>query len=182
MTVLIIDTSTERGLVALGNEMGVVTSEKRLPPGYQNSDYLFPALQALNVDFKELTLIVCAVGPGSFTGIRVGAAVAKALSFSLHVPLIGVNTLKGFPLPALIDAKSGGAYVLDKDTWLRLPLEAALEKVGHDKVYTPNASQLRLKALGVEWVECYPSAEKLLHLGVANKTAAQVDGSLSIEY
>lgn len=184
MTVLIIDTSTERGLVALGNNEGQVLAEKRLPPGYQNSDYLFPTLQALQLDLRALRLIVCAVGPGSFTGIRVGATVAKTLSFSLQIPLVGVNTLQGFPSPALIDAKSGGVYVLDGETWSRMPLEEGMRCIGdgEDVVHTPNATQLKLKLPKIQWVECYPSAEKFLRLGLVKKAEAKADGALSILY
>lgn len=182
MTVLIIDTSTERGIVALGNEEGVVIAEKRLPPGYQNSDHLFPTLQELDFDPAKLKLIVCAVGPGSYTGIRVGAVVAKMLSFVHQIPLIGVGTLEGFPAPALVDAKSGGAYVLADGAWQRMPLDAALEVVGTGVVYTPSAVQLKVKAPSVQWKECYPSAEKLLKIGLARRPESSTEGNLVLAY
>jgi len=41
---------------------------------------------------EELTLLVCALGPGTFTGLRIGLAFAKGLALSLHIPIIGVPT------------------------------------------------------------------------------------------
>lgn len=182
MTILVIDTSTERGLVALGSPEGHIVAEKRLPPGYQNSDHLFPTLQELGIAEKKLTLIVCSIGPGSFTGIRVGAIVAKTLSFARQIPLVGVCTLEGFESPALVDAKMGGAYVLENGKWARMPLEKALEIVGSGVVHTPNAALLQTKAPSVQWNECYPSAEKYLRLGLGKVAEATINGDLTIDY
>jgi tRNA threonylcarbamoyl adenosine modification protein YeaZ len=182
MTVLIIDTTTERGLIALGDMQGNVVKEKRLPPGYQNSDHLFPVLIEMKVVPKDLELIVCAAGPGSYTGIRVGAVVAKTLSFLNNISLVGVCTLRGFPEPSLIDAKAGGAYIRNGDSWVRLPLTEALEQVGTGPVFTPNASQLHVKAPNVQWKECYPSAEQLLKVGLESIEEASQKGDLVIQY
>lgn len=182
MTVLIIDTTTERGLIALGDRHGNIVMEKRFPPGHQNSDHLFTLLIEMKVVPKLLTLIVCAVGPGSYTGIRVGAVVAKTLSFLNNIPLVGVCTLNGFPKPALIDAKMGGAYIAKGDSWEKMSLENALEVVGRGVVYTPNATQLTLKVPDVQWKECYPSAEQLLRYGLYSIDGASTCGDLLIQY
>lgn len=182
MTVLIIDTTTERGLVALGTLEGKIITEKRLPAGFQNSDHLFPTLKELNVNPKTLVLIICAVGPGSYTGIRVGAVVAKTLSYVNKIPLVSVCTLDGFAAPALIDAKMGGAYVIDNGKWERLPLERALELVGNGEVFTPNATLLLAKAPLVQWKECYPSAEKYLKIGLERLPSGTTNGDLEIYY
>ncbi|MDQ3065055.1 MAG: tRNA (adenosine(37)-N6)-threonylcarbamoyltransferase complex dimerization subunit type 1 TsaB [bacterium] len=42
-----------------------------------------------NVDFKDLSAIVCYQGPGSFTGLRIGISVANALAHSLNIPIVG---------------------------------------------------------------------------------------------
>ncbi len=55
-------------------------------------------------DPAELEGIVVGRGPGSFTSIRIGLAVARSLSFALQIPVAGVSTL---------DAFSGGVAVID---------------------------------------------------------------------
>lgn len=120
MLTLFIDTAQERGLVAIGDGVNVL-GETHLPVGLTNSHSLFFALDALlkslEINRKDLKLIIAGVGPGSYTGIRVAAATAQALSFGLKLPLVGIPTLSGFipesngPFAALIDAKISGVYL-----------------------------------------------------------------------
>ena len=62
--------------------------------------------------------VAVGTGPGSYTGIRVGAAMAKALAFGWQVPLIGFCSLQAFtpsqmgPFAILLDARMGGIYCL----------------------------------------------------------------------
>jgi tRNA threonylcarbamoyladenosine biosynthesis protein TsaB len=69
------------------------------------------------VAFADLSRIAVTVGPGSFTGLRVGLAFAKGLATALSIPCVGVNTLeslafgtKGFAV-ALIDARMSQVYI-----------------------------------------------------------------------
>jgi len=69
------------------------------------------------VTFADLTRIGVTVGPGSFTGLRVGLAFAKGLATALSIPCVGVNTLeslafghKGF-VAAVIDARMNQVYI-----------------------------------------------------------------------
>ena len=64
----------------------------------KQSDALFPALNALmkkaHVRQSDLALIAVDVGPGSFTGVRVGLSVARTMAQRLGIPLIGVSSLE----------------------------------------------------------------------------------------
>lgn len=69
------------------------------------------------VAFADLTRIGVTVGPGSFTGLRVGLAFAKGLATALSIPCVGVNTLEslafgheGF-VAAVIDARMSQVYI-----------------------------------------------------------------------
>lgn len=90
--------------------------------GLTHSENLMPLiknlLQSLNLTLKDIELIVCDNGPGSFTGIRIGIATAKAFSDSLGIPTIGVSSLEGLVynvqenalICPLIDARKNNCY------------------------------------------------------------------------
>lgn len=119
MPFLLIETSTEQTLVALMQGEQVLF-HKALPLGLNNSKYLAPSiaegLQKLGITVLDLAYIAVGIGPGSYTGIRVGVMLAKSLAFAADIPLIGVSTLKCFaPTRAgsfviLVDARIGGVY------------------------------------------------------------------------
>src|ERR1700722_8624080 len=102
MFTLIIDTSTERGVVALAKGKDLVYT-KELPFGLLNSRYLMTSIQTgfetLSLTPASLKAVAASVGPGSFTGIRVGAGVAKGIALGRNLPLIGFSSLSGFVSP-----------------------------------------------------------------------------------
>ena len=120
---LIIETATSRGLIALCSKEGVI-GHTELLLGLSNSRALEPALQKLLQEHKvlprSLQFVAVGQGPGSYTGLRVGAASAKAIAVGCNIPLVGINSLRGFLPPedfmgsfvAAIDAKIGGVYML----------------------------------------------------------------------
>ena len=87
--ILLIETSTERGLIAIGSKNQILF-EKALPFGFNNSTHLIPtideALSKLQIKISDLQGIAVGIGPGSYTGIRIGAAAAKTLSFACRLP------------------------------------------------------------------------------------------------
>lgn len=121
---LIIETASSRGLVVLCDETKVLAS-KEFHLGLGASGQLEPGIDLLFCEAKkspaELQYVAVGVGPGSYTGIRVGVSSAKALSFAFKIPLVGISSLHSFLPPAdfegsflaAIDAKIGGVYVIE---------------------------------------------------------------------
>ncbi len=92
MFLLGIDTSTERGTVCLGEREDIMI-QKRLSPR-SSSQQLLPSLDILLKEIgkkiQDLEGIVIILGPGSFTGLRIGLSLAKSLAFTLKIPLVGI--------------------------------------------------------------------------------------------
>ncbi len=88
---LAIDTSTSHGSVALGNG-SVVVNRVQLNPGQKASQSLIRALTMLGIPRLRLKRIVVGLGPGSFSGIRVGIAAAYGIAQVQGCPVLGVSS------------------------------------------------------------------------------------------
>lgn len=96
-TILNIETSTEVCSVALTSK-GQVLDHRENYDGQTHatllSQYVKEMLDYARSREIKLDAIAVSIGPGSYTGLRIGLSEAKGLAFGLQVPLIGVNTLK----------------------------------------------------------------------------------------
>ncbi|MBQ0071140.1 MAG: tRNA (adenosine(37)-N6)-threonylcarbamoyltransferase complex dimerization subunit type 1 TsaB, partial [Spirochaetales bacterium] len=121
MNILSIDTSTAVLSIALKTDK---TYEERVVIGnFAHSENLLPEIKSLlsraGLTLKDLQLLICTKGPGSFTGLRVGMASLKGISLGSGAPLVSVPTLsvideaaslwKG-PRLAVIDARKKKFY------------------------------------------------------------------------
>jgi tRNA threonylcarbamoyladenosine biosynthesis protein TsaB len=122
MLLLALDTATDKGslaLVAEGRLLGEHLVEsagtylQRLLPGVE------ALLQATGRRLEELGAIAVSVGPGNFTGLRIGLATAKGLAWALGCPLVPVPTPEALaaqfpfqpqPVGVLLDAKRGEVF------------------------------------------------------------------------
>jgi tRNA threonylcarbamoyl adenosine modification protein YeaZ len=86
---LAIETSSSRGSIALGNDKVVVQSID-LIPGQRHSTTLFPALTRLGLPRLRLRRVIVGIGPGSFSGIRVGIAAAQGIALVQDIPIFGI--------------------------------------------------------------------------------------------
>ena len=122
MLVLGIETSTPQTSVAIGSEQGVIASAL-VSRGSSHNEFLLPAvrfcLDQVGLGFRNLGGIAVSLGPGLYTGMRVGVATAKALAQSLSIPIIGMASLdllaydvryssKG--ICAVLDARRGEVF------------------------------------------------------------------------
>ncbi|WP_010169080.1 tRNA (adenosine(37)-N6)-threonylcarbamoyltransferase complex dimerization subunit type 1 TsaB [Candidatus Epulonipiscium viviparus] len=96
MLILAIDSSSQSGSVAFIRD-GKILGEFFINDKLTHSVTLMPMLESLtsilNIQLADICAIAIAAGPGSFTGLRIGAASAKAMCLALNIPIIAVNTL-----------------------------------------------------------------------------------------
>jgi len=122
MMILAIDTSGATFSAALVKEETVLAEIFFLSDRH-HAEMLLPGIDRMlhdaNVRLTDLTAMACTVGPGSFTGIRIGVSTVKGLAIAVGLPVIGVSTLEalainaaGFPgwICPMIDAKRGQVY------------------------------------------------------------------------
>jgi tRNA threonylcarbamoyladenosine biosynthesis protein TsaB len=119
--ILAMDTSLGPCSVAITRGGEIVAEVEESSPGKQ-SRKLVPMIEsALNeagLNYKDLDAVACTIGPGGFTGIRVGLATARAIALATDKPLIGLTTLEVIAweaqytgdMLAVIDAYRGQRY------------------------------------------------------------------------
>lgn len=176
---LAIDTSTSLGSVALGNDKVVVQTIELTGPG-RHSATLFPALVRLGIPRLKLRRIIVGLGPGSFSGIRVGLAAAQGIALAQNIPVIGICSAYSVAaqhkevtrLGVFADAKRREAFctvfsqgVLELDTYL-LPMAEIEEHAGK---FTLAVSAEPLPGIATR---CHPRAQDLL--GVSDSISGWV--------
>lgn len=105
MKTLVIDSATEACSVALFDGDRLVAGDWRML-GRGHAEQLVPMIEALP-DKGQAQRIAVALGPGSFTGVRVGLAAARALAFAWNAELVGYPTL-GLIAAIALKERSGG--------------------------------------------------------------------------
>jgi tRNA threonylcarbamoyl adenosine modification protein YeaZ len=94
--ILAIDTATSSVVIATGSPDGVVDGISTWAAGYRHGETLLPSIERFlgeqNIRRSRLTGIVVGIGPGAFTGLRVGIATAKGIAHGLGIPVVGVST------------------------------------------------------------------------------------------
>lgn len=97
MKILCIDTSSKFCSVAILEDTTLI-NKLELNNGLTHSETLMPLVKKLleesKLTLKDINLLVSDIGPGSFTGIRIGVATCKAFSDSLNIPCIGISSLE----------------------------------------------------------------------------------------
>ncbi len=104
MIILAIDTaSTLCAACILDTEQGEL-SRKVLDLGKGHAEHLMGVIEdvlaAAGIAHRDLDAVAVSIGPGSFTGVRVGVATARGLALALKVPAIGVSTLEALATEA----------------------------------------------------------------------------------
>jgi tRNA threonylcarbamoyl adenosine modification protein YeaZ len=157
MNGLIFDTSSNLALILLAQGASPL-SFKVLEGGAMLSKHLGRLVQKLLLEHpgNKPDYVAVGIGPGSYTGIRVGVALAKALAFGWSVPLLSFCSLKTFlpshegPFAILVDARMGGVYAQKGEKKgseavfeapVRLSLACAAEEV-NCPLFSPHPEEL----------------------------------------
>jgi tRNA threonylcarbamoyladenosine biosynthesis protein TsaB len=110
---LIIDTATRHALVALCGTDGAISAMREWDSPHRHGEQLLPQLDSLFEEAAQaragLAAVAVGIGPGSFTGLRIGLATAKVIAYTLDCPIIGLSTAAGLAAAA---AESGAVAVV----------------------------------------------------------------------
>jgi tRNA threonylcarbamoyladenosine biosynthesis protein TsaB len=122
MLVLALDTATKVCSVALARD-GELLAEYNVTMGFTHSESLLPQIDQIfartGIKKSEVNQVAVSIGPGSFTGLRIGLATAEAIAYALHCSICGVNTimsmtynlpLENIYLMPVLDAQKGNYY------------------------------------------------------------------------
>ena len=133
--ILNIETSTEVCSVALTSE-GQVLDHRENYEGQTHatmlSQYVKEMLDYARSREIKLDAIAVSIGPGSYTGLRIGLSEAKGLAFGLNVPLIGVNTLQLMAVSTMFN------HFIDEENVLCVPMIDARRMEVYTAAYAPS--------------------------------------------
>jgi tRNA threonylcarbamoyladenosine biosynthesis protein TsaB len=167
-----IDTSTRRVGVAIGGAGGVRASIELggacddSPP--RHAEELAPAIAWLNqrsgVEWGQVSAVTVAIGPGMFTGLRVGVTTAKVLAQALRVPLIPIPSLDLIAYPLrhasslvvpVMDARRNEVYYA-----LYQPVPGGIQRIGDYELGSVLDVTAELSARGDEALVCGDGAQR----------------------
>lgn len=130
MKILSISTSSNIASVSISENDDCIL-ELNIDNNKTHSETLMPLIYKLfntsNINLSDINAIACDIGPGSFTGIRIGISSIKAIAESLSIPVIGVSSLEALAyniqdvnyktICSLIDARNNQVYcgIFNKD-------------------------------------------------------------------
>ncbi|KAA3646663.1 MAG: tRNA (adenosine(37)-N6)-threonylcarbamoyltransferase complex dimerization subunit type 1 TsaB [Chloroflexi bacterium] len=166
---LALDTSTKTMGIAIYDGVSVL-NESTWASGLHHTIELAPAiedaLQRAKVSLEDIEVIGVAKGPGSYTGLRIGLAVAKGLALAHHFALVGVSSLdviataqplQDAQLAAVLEAGRGrlavGWYQVKEESW---------QAKGDPEVLTPEELTAKIKKPTVVAGELNADARKVL--------------------
>lgn len=118
---LLIDTASNYTIIALISDNGII-DRKVFSSGYRQSQHTLPLIQEIlsnqNISIDMCSAFFIGIGPGSFTGTRVGVAIAKTFAYALDKPIIPFYSMECFVpkdqdiFSIIFDAKNQLVYEL----------------------------------------------------------------------
>ncbi len=157
--ILHIETATKVCSVALSKDGELIALKENGGEDYSHGEELTGFIQdvmsASGVSFKELNAISMSSGPGSYTGLRIGAATAKGLCFALNIPLIAIDSLVS--LANLIQGKYAERNIS--------PVIDARRMEVYNCIYAPDLNPIKPISADIIEPDTYETFEPLVVLG-----------------
>ncbi|QDQ28054.1 tRNA (adenosine(37)-N6)-threonylcarbamoyltransferase complex dimerization subunit type 1 TsaB [Chitinimonas arctica] len=208
MNLLALDTSTE--YLSLCLQYQGETLSRDWHAQQKHAEMGLPMMQALlaeaGASFKDLDGLALSVGPGSFTGLRIGCGIVQGLAFGLDIPTVGVNTLAAMAADsgaervlAVLDARMGELYLAgfekQEDGWREvlstvvcgpqaLPDLPAGEWLGLGSGFTAQPAALTERygsQLQAVRAECFPHARGVMKLAAVEFAAGRAIAAEQLE-
>lgn len=186
MKVLGIDTSTRTTAIGL-IEDDEVLAEYNLRGLVSHSESVTDMIEEIFKKFEfsldDINLIAVGIGPGSFTGLRIGITIAKVLAFSLDKDLIGVSSLVANGMSdygkvaAIVDARRGNVYgsIIDNDKDPEILFEDSLLPFERFKEELDKYDEVTLVGLDAEkFLEELPQAKLSKNKGMKGTNIARL--------
>jgi tRNA threonylcarbamoyladenosine biosynthesis protein TsaB len=205
---LALETAGLYGSIAVGEASpdGVaLIAAAPLPRDARSAQTLAPAVRATlergGWEPATITTVAVSVGPGSFTGLRVGVVTAKTLAYALGAAVIGVDTLDALadaaPAPdgagdlwAVLDAQRGelftARYERDGDRWertgenRRLARTALLEIASEDDLIVGPLAETIAAGAGLKTLAAEPGADAVLRVAWRAWRAGAADNAFAL--
>ena len=146
--ILNIETSSKNCSVCLSSKGNLVTSFDLEDESYRHSELLTSSIQNIlnenNLDVSGLSAISVGIGPGSFTGLRIGFSVAKGLCYPHNIDLIGISSLKIIAnsvvkenknIISLIKDKGDHFYISKHSSDLKQIVEPKIKLIDRDFIF-----------------------------------------------
>lgn len=198
MKVLALETATIAGSIAVVDDDAGLIGEVKTDVKVAHSERLMPSIQwllnASDTDIKDIDAFAVSIGPGSFTGLRIGLSTAKGFAYAMNKPIVPVRTLDAFArtipfcsymICPMLDARKNevysGLYKWEDHACKKIMPETAikpadlLEKINEPVVITGDGSEtfrqviadkLKDKAVWAPASKMSPSASTVAEIAI----------------
>lgn len=159
MLILGVTTATQQVGCAVGGHEGVLASAHSAR-GKRHAESLAPSIDFVRrqarIELNEISVVAIDIGPGLFTGLRVGIAAAKSMALALRVPMIGISSLDLLAWPvrhtsreivAVIDARRGEVFHARYR-----PTPGGVQRISGPSVTAPRDLRADLEASDAEYL------------------------------
>lgn len=176
--ILCLETSGKVCSVALFKDNKLLNSAKTLDSWQHSSRITLLIEECLNKNdcsIQNLSAVALSAGPGSYTGLRVGASTAKGICYALEIPLIAVSTLKTIAFPHLTLAKKNNHGAI-------IPLIDARRQEVYCSIY--NSDLIELESVDARILDqySYQGYNHPILCGDGAEKAEEIIGNTSFSY